>query len=48
MKYLNDMLEDPAVSQYLVPNNILFQFLEGYQSGNTLNYDLLLEPEHKM
>ncbi|XP_026316778.1 pyrimidodiazepine synthase-like isoform X2 [Hyposmocoma kahamanoa] len=44
-KYINDMLEDPAVSQYLVPNNILFQVMEGYQPGKTPNYDLLLESE---
>lgn len=42
------MLNDPAVSQYLVPKDILFQVLEGYKSGNTPNYDLLLEPAQKL
>ncbi|XP_059053715.1 pyrimidodiazepine synthase-like [Achroia grisella] len=43
--YLNDMLKDPAVSQYLVPDEILQQFLKAYTSGDlsTVNYNLLTQ-----
>lgn len=47
-KYINDMLEDPAVNQYLVPNDIHLQYLQGYEPGKTLKYDLLLEPAQKL
>nr|QLI62204.1 glutathione S-transferase 8 [Streltzoviella insularis] len=42
-QYLNNMLQDPAVSQYLVSKEVLFKVLEGYKPGNTPNYDLLTE-----
>lgn len=37
------MLEDPSVSQYLVPKEIMVQFIESQKAG-TPNYDLVLDP----
>lgn len=36
------MYKDPAVSQYLVPGEILLEFLKGYKEGRP-NYELLNE-----
>ncbi|XP_026325124.1 pyrimidodiazepine synthase-like isoform X2 [Hyposmocoma kahamanoa] len=43
-KYADDMLQDPVVTQYLVPKNIFFQMLDDNKAGKPPNYDILLEP----
>ncbi|XP_061715024.1 pyrimidodiazepine synthase-like isoform X2 [Cydia pomonella] len=40
-EYITNMFKDPAVSQYVVPKEILFKFMEPYRTGGTSNYDLL-------
>uniref|UniRef100_A0A0K8TVL8 Glutathione-S-transferase n=1 Tax=Epiphyas postvittana TaxID=65032 RepID=A0A0K8TVL8_EPIPO len=42
-EYLDYMLKDPAVSQYLVADDILFKFIDGYKEGSKPNYNLLTE-----
>ncbi|CAH2091031.1 unnamed protein product [Euphydryas editha] len=42
MEYIGNMYKDPAVSQYLVPGNILLEFIKGYKEGRP-NYELLNE-----
>ncbi|XP_047993276.1 pyrimidodiazepine synthase-like isoform X1 [Leguminivora glycinivorella] len=41
LEYINNMFKDPAVSQYVVPKDILFKFMEPYRTGGRSNYDLL-------
>ncbi|KAI5637091.1 pyrimidodiazepine synthase [Phthorimaea operculella] len=43
VEYIEDMLKDPAISQYLVPKDILIKFSEGYKEGNTPYYDWMVE-----
>ncbi|XP_050351610.1 pyrimidodiazepine synthase-like [Nymphalis io] len=42
MQYIDNMLKDPAVSQYLIPNDIMEKFVNGYKLGCP-NYELLNE-----
>ncbi|XP_072947172.1 glutathione S-transferase omega-1-like isoform X2 [Epargyreus clarus] len=42
VEYINNMLEDPAVSQYLVPSQAFFNLLDSYREGKSVNYDELL------
>lgn len=39
--YIEKMKEDPAVSQYLVPKDILIKFISAYGRGEKPDYDLL-------
>nr|UYI58594.1 glutathione S-transferase 23 [Grapholita molesta] len=41
LQYINNMFKDPAVSQYVVPKEILIKFLEAYKTGGKPNYNLL-------
>ncbi|XP_026499079.2 pyrimidodiazepine synthase-like [Vanessa tameamea] len=41
-QYIDKMFKDPAVSQYLIPNDIMEKFVNGYKLGNP-NYELLNE-----
>ncbi|KAM3966349.1 pyrimidodiazepine synthase-like [Aphomia sociella] len=45
LAYLNLMFEDPAVSQYLIPKDVLQKFLDGYKSSdlNNIDYDIMTE-----
>lgn len=37
------MLKDPAVSQYLIPDEILLKFVEAYGKGSKPDYNMLTE-----
>ncbi|KAG6444797.1 hypothetical protein O3G_MSEX003545 [Manduca sexta] len=43
VEYIDNMLKDPAVSEYLIPKEILKQFHQFYISGQRPNYELLNE-----
>ncbi|XP_053606455.1 pyrimidodiazepine synthase [Plodia interpunctella] len=44
-EYINHMLQDPVVSQYIVPKEIMSQFIIPYRSGDfaNINYDIMIE-----
>ncbi|CAH2039501.1 unnamed protein product, partial [Iphiclides podalirius] len=42
-EYISNMLNDPAVSQYLVPKDVYIKLFESYSLGKVPNYDLLSE-----
>ncbi|KAI8426159.1 hypothetical protein MSG28_005101 [Choristoneura fumiferana] len=42
-EYLANMLKDPAVSQYVIPDEILLKFIEAYGKGNKPDYNMLTE-----
>ncbi|RVE41295.1 hypothetical protein evm_014056 [Chilo suppressalis] len=41
IKYIDNMMQDSAVKEYLVPVNILREFHDGFQDTKGPNYDLL-------
>nr|AWX68891.1 glutathione S-transferase omega 2 [Heortia vitessoides] len=41
LKYIEYMMEDPAVSQYIIPGNVFHQFHSGFKNDLGPNYDLL-------
>ncbi|KAL4712042.1 hypothetical protein ACJJTC_003709 [Scirpophaga incertulas] len=41
--YCAEMFKDPAISQYLVPTDVLKTFLNAYSTNITVDYDLLLD-----
>nr|QIC35745.1 glutathione S-transferase omega 2 [Ostrinia furnacalis] len=43
LDYLDLMLKDPAVSQYVIPKDVLLKFLEGYRTGQ-IDYDSYFNP----
>nr|UEN71127.1 glutathione S transferase-O4 [Glyphodes pyloalis] len=43
LTYFDDMFVDPAVSQYLLPEEVVQKFFAAYSSGNINNYDIYLE-----
>ncbi|XP_013190849.1 pyrimidodiazepine synthase [Amyelois transitella] len=44
-EYIDNMFQDPAVSQYVVPKEIMNQFFISYKSGDlsNINYELMTE-----
>lgn len=43
LAYVKDMLQDPVVSEYLIPKEVFQTFHNAYKVGEKPNYDLLLE-----
>ncbi|CAG9793942.1 unnamed protein product [Diatraea saccharalis] len=42
-EYIAEMFKDPAVSQYLIPKEVISTFMDNYKKKVPLNYDVLLE-----
>ncbi|KAJ0178207.1 hypothetical protein K1T71_006030 [Dendrolimus kikuchii] len=43
VEYLRNMLNDPVVSEYIIPLDILAKFLSAYTEGTKPQYDILIE-----
>ncbi|KAI5637090.1 pyrimidodiazepine synthase [Phthorimaea operculella] len=42
VEYIEDMMKDPAIKQYLIPKDILIKYAEGYKVGKP-SFDHMLE-----